>query len=113
MNRILIACAGAGLLFLGGCQSAPTPKPGAAELQKGEAVKPSLSEEAKQALARAEADVKQAKAQDALWTTAADALKKAQEAAQKADSAAVIKFAKTASEQAQLGLKQLSYPSTQ
>lgn len=112
MNRFLIAFAGASILILGGCQSTATTKPELAEPPKGEAVKPSLSEEAKQTLAQAEADVKQAKAKNALWTTAEDALKKAQEAAKKADSVAVIKFSKTASEQARLGLKQLSYPTT-
>jgi hypothetical protein len=112
MNKFLIAFAGAGVLLLGGCQSAPTTKPAVAEPAKGEAVKQSLSEEAKQALAAAETDVKQAKAQNALWTTAEGALKKAQEAAKKPDSNAVIAFSKTASEQARLGIAQQGYPST-
>ncbi|MBZ0094796.1 MAG: hypothetical protein K8H75_05355 [Sulfuricella sp.] len=94
--------------MLGGCQSSGTAKPDSA----AEAAKPALPEEARQALAKAEADVKEAKAQSALWTTAQDALKKAQEAAAKGDSAATLKFSKTASEHARLGLAQKGYPLT-
>ncbi|MEW5944068.1 MAG: hypothetical protein AB1710_09510 [Pseudomonadota bacterium] len=71
-----------------------------------------LSDEASQALAKAEADVKEARAQKALWTTAADALKNAREAAEEGDSAAVIKFSATASEHARLGIGQTKYPLT-
>lgn len=73
---------------------------------------PALSDEAKQALAKAETDVKEAQAKDALWTTAQDALKKAKEAAGKGDNGEVIKESLKASEHAQLGIKQLSYPPT-
>lgn len=73
---------------------------------------PALSDDAKQALAKAEADVKEAQSKKALWTTAQDALKKAKAAAEKGDSAAVVKESEKASEQAQLGIKQLSYPLT-
>lgn len=73
---------------------------------------PALSDEAKQALSKAETDVKEAQAKDALWTTAQDALKKAKESAVKGDSAMVIKESHLASEHAQLGIKQLSYPPT-
>lgn len=73
---------------------------------------PALSDEAKQALSKAEADVKEAQSKKALWTTAQDALKKAKEAADKGDSAGVIAASKKASDQAHLGIKQLSYPPT-
>jgi hypothetical protein len=73
---------------------------------------PALSDEAKQALSKAEADVKEAQSKKALWTTAQDALKKAKEAADKGDNARVIAASKKASDQAQLGIKQLSYPPT-
>jgi murein lipoprotein len=101
-------------LLLGGCQSSGTAKPDlpAAATPVAETAKPALPEEARQALAKAEADVKEAKAQNALWTTAQDALKKAQEAAAKGDSAATLKFSKTASEHARLGLAQKGYPLT-
>jgi len=71
-----------------------------------------VSEEASQALSKAEADVKQANAKGALWTTATDALKKAKEAAVKGDSSATLKLSKTASDQAHLGMEQLNYPLT-
>lgn len=101
-KQILVALATAGLLALTGCQTAPT--------QPTAAATPTLTDEAKAALAKAEADVKAADAKGALWTTAEDALKAAQEAAKKGDSAAVIKNAKTASEHAALGIAQKSYP---
>ncbi|MDD5241246.1 MAG: hypothetical protein PHG47_05915 [Sulfuricella sp.] len=94
-------------LLLGGCQGSGAVKP---EAVTSEAAKPALSEEARQALAKAEADIKEARTKKALWTTAENSLKKAKEAATKADSAAVLKHAKAASEQARLGLAQLSYP---
>lgn len=78
-----------------------------------EPAKPTLSEEAKQALANAEADIKKAKAEYALWTTAEDALKKAQEAAKAGDSAAVLKLSAQASKLSKLGLEQTKYPSTE
>ncbi|MCL6555445.1 MAG: hypothetical protein K6T56_03675 [Burkholderiales bacterium] len=102
MKQVLITLAAAGFLALAGCQTTPS--------QPQAAATPALSDEAKAALAKAEADVKAADAKGALWTTAEDALKAAKEAAQKGDSAAVIKHAKTASEHAALGLAQKSYP---
>lgn len=114
MRNTLITIVTFGFLLLGGCQSSGTAKPDlpAAATPAAEAAKPALPEEARQALAKAEADVKEAKAQSALWTTAQDALKKAQEAAAKGDSAATLKFSKTASEHARLGLAQKGYPLT-
>src|SRR5512135_2759529 len=99
MQKLLFALISAGLIALG-----------CAEAMANDA--PVISDEAKQALSKAEADVKEAQAKDALWTTAQDALKKAKEAADKGDSAAVIKDSHKASEHAQLGIKQLSYPPT-
>lgn len=104
MSRILITLAAATMIGLVGCQ-------GSAPVKQDAAVaKPSLSDAAVKALAQAEADVKAAQSQDALWTTAAAALKAAKEAATKGDSAAVIKNATTASEQAQMGIAQKKYP---
>lgn len=98
-KHLLIAAAVAGMLSLAGCQSAP-PAPAKAE----------LNDEAKIALAWAESDVKTAQSQGALWTTANNALKAAKEAAEKGDSAAVIKNAKTASTHAKLGIEQKKLP---
>ena len=91
------------------CSSAPTAP---AEAPKAVAT-PALSEAAQQALAKAEADVKDAKAKFALWTTAESALKAAQEAAKAGESDIVIKQAKFVSEQVERGLAQLAYPSTE
>jgi murein lipoprotein len=99
-KQILIALAAAGVLALAGCQSAPPATTAA----------PAVSDEAKAALAKAEADVKAAGAKNALWTTAEDALKAAKDAAGKGDSAAVISNAKKASDHAKMGLDQKAYP---
>jgi murein lipoprotein len=69
-----------------------------------------LSEPAQQALKQAQADIKDAKAQDALWTPAQAALKNAQKAADAGDSESVVKFSKKASEMAKLGIAQTHYP---
>ncbi|BAN35108.1 hypothetical protein SCD_n01279 [Sulfuricella denitrificans skB26] len=119
MRNTLITIITFGFMLLSGCQSSGTAKPDSSAAATPvvtpatEAAKPALSEEAKQALAKAEADVKEAKAQKSLWTTAEDALKKAKEAATKGDSAATLKFAKSASELASLAVAQKSYPLTQ
>lgn len=101
-KQILIAAALAGMLSLAGCQSAPPAASAPAKV--------TLSDEAQIALAWAESDVKSARAEGALWTTADDALKAAKEAAAKGDSAAVIKESKTASAHAKLGLEQKKLP---
>ncbi len=106
MKQLFFAVLGASALVLAGCQTTYKEQ----TVKAAEAPKPTLSAEATQALAKAEADVKAAKAQNALWTTANDALTKAKEAAAKFDSATVIKLSKTASEHAQLGIQQLKYP---
>lgn len=100
-KRILMALAAAGALTLAGCQTTP-PAPTSA----------GLSDEAKIALSWAESDVKDAKKVGMEWTTAADALKAAKEAAAKGDSATTIKQAKLASEHAKLGVGQHKYPHT-
>jgi len=107
MLKLVTAFASASLLLLGGCAGDMATKQDAAAA-KPEA-KTVLTEAATKALAQAEADVKAAKAKKALWTTTEDALKKAKEAAEKGDSAAVEKNAKTASEHAKLGLGQAEY----
>lgn len=113
MQKIMLTFATASLLILSGCASTPPAKPEAAKAPaKTEAPQAQLSDEAKQALAQAEADIKAAQEKKGLWTTTQDALKKAKEAAKKNDSAAVIKYAKEASEYAKLGIAQTQYPRT-
>lgn len=101
MKEIFVTTAVAAAFVLAGCQGSAPVKPGAA-----------FPADPKEALAQAEADVKAAAAKDALWTTAQAALKKAEEAAKKGDSAEVVKFAKIASDQARLGIAQTRYPLT-
>lgn len=104
LKQILIALTATSALTLAGCQSAPPAAPTA------QATVPALSDEAKAALAKAEADVKAANAKNALWTTADDALKAAKDAATQGDSAGTIKAAKTASDHAKMGMDQKAYP---
>jgi len=104
MSKLLLALTSAALLGLSGCagmESKTADKAAAA---------PALSAEAQSALTAAQAAVKDAKAKFALWTTAEDALKAAEEAAKKGDSATVIKQSKLASDHVQKGLAQMSYP---
>lgn len=114
MSKTLILLTISTSLLLAGCQSSGPVVSEAAPVVApvAEVAKPVLSEEASKLLAQAEADIKAAKSQAALWTTAADALKKAQEAAANKDSGATIKFAKLASTHAQMGLAQKNYPTT-
>lgn len=88
---------------LAGCETAPV-APGAAE------PKAAFPSDPKAALAQAEADVKEAKSKNALWTTASAALKAAQAAAAKGDWDAVLKNARVASDQARLGIEQTRFP---
>lgn len=101
MQKSLLVAVAAGLLTLSACQTTPTPAP---------AAKAVLSDDAKIALSWAEADIKAAAKEEAVWTTATDALKKAKEAAAKGDSEDTIKFSKTASAHAKLGIAQTKYP---
>lgn len=95
-------------LFLAGCASTQNQAAAPAE-----PAKPTLSEEAKAALAQAEADAKAAKAAYTYWVPADAALKKAQEAAKAADSATVIKQAKVVSDLCKISALQPGYASTE
>ena len=98
-KQLLIAAMAAGMFSLTGCQTTPATS-----------AKAQINDDAKMALAWAEADVKEAGQNGALWTGAAGALKAAKEAAAKGDSNATIKDAKQASAQAKLGMAQKKDP---
>jgi len=104
MSKLLLALTSAALLGLSGCAGTET-KPA-----EKAAAAPALSAEAQAALTAAQADVKDAKAKNTLWTTAEAALKAAEEAAKKGDSATVIKQSKLASDHVQKARVQMSYP---
>lgn len=99
MRKVLIALTAASLLALSGCATQEAAKPA-----------PTISAGAQAALTAAQAAVKDAKAKDALWTTAEGALKAAEEAAKKGDSAAVISNAQKAQDHVKMGLQQKNYP---
>ncbi len=61
-------------------------------------------------LAQAETDVQRARAKRALWLKAWEDLLAARQAVASKDHAGAIRYAKRASELAQLGLEQLAYP---
>lgn len=102
MSKALLVLTSVALLGLSGCADLQSDQSGQAQA--------GISADARAALAAAEADVKTAKSKDALWTTAANALKAAEDAAGKGDSETVLKESKIASDQAQKGLAQLNYP---
>lgn len=104
-----LAFVGLTAFALSACSSTPTNTAAATK----EPAKPAISEAAQKALTQAEADVKNAKAKYALWTTSQSALDAALAAAKDGNSDAVLKNAKFASEQAALGIAQLSYPTTE
>ena len=81
---------------------------GAAEPAKAE-----ITPEAVAILETASADVKRAEAQRNLWTSVTAALDDAKRAAAAGDSAAVIRHAHAASEQAKLSIEQTRYPTVQ
>lgn len=110
MSKVLLALTSAALLGLSGCADLYVNQPGGKPAAAAQATKGSISADAQAALARAQADVKNAKSKNALWTTADAALKAAEEAAKKGDSATVIKQSKLASDHVQKGLAQLNYP---
>ena len=110
MSKVLLALTSVALLGLSGCADLYVNKPGSTPAKSAEVGKPSISAEAQTALKAAQADVKAAKTQNALWTTAEDALKEAEAAAEKGDSAAVIKASAFARSQVSKGLAQLNYP---
>lgn len=120
MNKHYTSIALTALLGLSmtACASAPeASKPTAAAAPvaaaPAEPAKPSLSEEAKAALAQAEADAKAAKAAYTFWIPAANALKKAQEAAKTLDNATVIKQSKAVSDLCKVSALQPGYASTE
>jgi len=100
MRKILSVLTAASLLALSGC---------ATQEAVGTAV-PAISDNAKSALAAAQATVREARARNALWTTADEALKAAEAAERKGDSAAVISNAQKAQDHARMGIQQLDYP---
>ncbi len=71
---------------------------------------PPAPDAAAAAVARAEASVRQASGERALWTSAEDALRKARRALQDGNLAAAIEQAHIAQKQAELGIAQKSYP---
>jgi hypothetical protein len=71
---------------------------------------PVAADEAEAAVADAQAWVKQAQAERALWTSAEDALRKARHALQEGDRAMAVEQARIAQKQAELGIAQKSYP---
>lgn len=105
MSNVLLALTSAALLGLSGCAGTETRPADTAPVAKT-----GISVEAQAALSVAQAAVKDAKAKNALWTTANNALKAAEAAAAKGDSATVIKQSRLASDQARKGLAQLNYP---
>ena len=68
------------------------------------------AEESKALLAQAETDVQRARAKRALWLKAWEDLLAARQAVAAREHPAAIRYAKQASELAQLGLEQLAYP---
>jgi len=96
MSKVLLALTSVALLGLSGCAGLHVNQPGFAEAQT--------------ALPAAQAAVKDARAKNALWTTAENALKAAEAAAAKNDYATVIKESAKASDQVRLGMAQLKYP---
>lgn len=109
MSKVLIALTSAALLGLSGCAGLYNNQPGGAP-KSAESGKGAISAEAQAALKDAQADVKMAKSKNALWTTAADALKDAEEAAKKGDSATVIKESAEVRKLVRLSIAQLNYP---
>jgi murein lipoprotein len=104
MSKVLLALTSAALLGLSGCANTQS------TAEKPAAAKTTLSAEAQAALSAAQADVKTAKAKNALWTTADNALKAAEAAAAKGDSETVLKQSRLASDHVKKGLAQLNYP---
>ena len=86
---------------------APAPKPVVIAPVRDDA---SLAEEAKALLAQAETDVQRARSRRALWLKAWEDLVAARQAVAAKDHPAAVRYAKHASELAQLGLEQLAYP---
>ena len=71
---------------------------------------PPTPEAAASAIAEADAVIKQATAERALWTSAEDAMRRARRALQEGNAAVALEQALLARKQAQLGIAQKSYP---
>ncbi|MFN3715182.1 MAG: hypothetical protein ACK4R8_00485 [Thiobacillus sp.] len=112
MSKILFALTAAALLGLSGCADLYVNQPAkpAAAATPAAPAKAEISAEARAALAGAQAAVKDARAKNALWTTAENALKAAEAAAEKGDSETVMKQVKIVNDHVQKGLAQLNYP---
>lgn len=108
MSRVLLALTSVALLGLSGCADIQTTQ--APPTKAAEPAKVSISAEAQAALDAAKAEAKDARAKNALWTTADSALKNADAAAAKGDSDTVMQQAKLARDHIQKGLAQLNYP---
>ena len=106
MSKVLLALTSAALLGLSGCAEMEPSQPPA----KAAEVKPTISPEAQAALTAAQAEVKAAQAKNALWTTSKDALGNAEKAAEKGDSAEVLKQAELARYYIRKAAAQLNYP---
>jgi len=106
MSKALLVLTSVALLGLSGCADMNAKQ----SSSESTPAKPAISAEAQAALSTAQADVKAAKAKNALWTTAENALKAAEAAAAKGDSAVVLKEAQVASSMAQKGIAQLNEP---
>jgi len=104
MSKVLLALTAAALLGLSGCADMQT------KTGDKPAAKATISAEAQAALTAAQADVKDAKAKNILWTTADAALKAAEAAAAKGDSETVLKQSKLASDHVQKARAQMNYP---
>ena len=92
---------------------APEPQPAASAPNAAPAVsapRAPSADEARALLAQAETDVQRARARRALWLKAWEDLVAARQAVAARNHPAAIRYAKHASELAQLGLEQLAYP---
>jgi murein lipoprotein len=105
-NSVSLAIASLLALFVSGCSTAPSQEAAAPSA-------PTLSDEAKAAMAQADTTVMNAKANYTLWIPANAAYMKAQEAAKAGDSATVIKQAKVVVDLSKIATAQASYPSTE
>lgn len=94
---MLVACLAAGLVLAG-------------EAVGTNQADPAQAQQARAAVAAARDAVESAAHKGALWTTAQDALKRAEQALAQQDYAAAQRFAQFAAEQAKLGIEQLGYP---
>lgn len=123
LERSRICCAVA-VTVLGGCatpEPPPAPAPAAAvsvapapppkpEPDRQALLKAAQLEEARALLAQAETDVQRARSKRALWQKAWEDLVASRQAVAAGDASRAIALARRASELAQLGLEQLSYP---